>query len=210
MPAVGGAGLFELVRLGERAPTLLQLFTADSDLVRLHYVDDPTTRSYVPCPGAACPLCFLGDAPEDNVLLPVVSFKLGSVGVLRVARTRSPHSLAVGLEPHLRDPDIADKVVEITRDGARYRVQARPLGEDADRNVSAIRAYQAARGRGLLLASALPQFSAVTLAELPSIRRQLDARGGWKPPGEPRAAPPDADHKSEVRPREAGEDDNEI
>jgi hypothetical protein len=184
LPQADGPEMLELVRLS-KTPTLVQLFTADGAKVRLHYEEDETVRSYLPCPGDGCPLCYLGRAAEENFLLPAVSIKTGQVGVLRISLTRSPWSLAAGITPHLDSPDIADKVFEITRDGNRYRVQALPLGEDADRNERAIKGYLAACENGLRPSSALPEYTVAELAEVPSIRRLLNARGGWKPPQSP-------------------------
>ena len=167
-------------RLG-REPTMILAFTGDTDEVALHYESDEAVRSYVPCPGDDCPVCFLGSAPQEFFLLAAFNVESQRVEVLRISKKRGPDSLGAHLIPHLRDPDIANKVVFISRDNSRYRVEVRPLAENADRGAAAISAFQAACEEGLELSSAFPQLSSADIAEVERVRRKLDAVGGYAP-----------------------------
>ena len=84
--------------------------------------------------------------------------------------------------PHLRGEQVQDKLILVSRDRSRYSVEARPLGERADRCLGVIEAFAKARDAGLSLLTAFPTFSAVELAEVPRVRAKLDALGGWTPP----------------------------
>jgi len=173
--------LLEPVRLG-LAPSMLLLFTADGDPAKLHFVPDPTVKAHVPCPGARCPVCYVGDPPVRVHLLPVVNVRTRAVEVLRVPHRRGPGTLATLLLPHFDDEDLQDKLFVVTRDGARHGVEVQPLGERADRCTAAIEGFRKAREEGLSLLVAFPEYSAAELGEVPEIRRMLDAVGGWDPP----------------------------
>ncbi len=179
--ASGGPERLEVVRIGATA-TMLMLFTSDADPARLHWEDDPTVKSYVPCPGAGCPLCFVHEAQTEYQLLPVLELEKKRVGVLMVSMARGPFSLAAQILPHLRDKEIQDKLILVSRDRGKYSVTVRPLGERADRCASAIQAFAQVREAGLRLVTAFPKLSAVELAEVPRVRAKLDAMGGWQPP----------------------------
>lgn len=171
----------EVVRLGAN-PTLLMFFTREAEAARMHWEDDPTVRSYVPCPGNRCPLCYAHEAPTDFQLLPALEVEKKKVGVLMVSMARGPSSLAAQLLPHLRDQQVQDKLVLVSRDRSDYSVDVRPLGERADRCLGVIQAFVKARDAGLGLLTAFRTFSVVELAEVPRVRAKLDALGGWTPP----------------------------
>jgi hypothetical protein len=170
------------VRLSE-SPTAILAFTTDADEADLHFERDPTVNAYVLCPGTGCPLCHLAQQPEHFQLLPVVNIERRAVEVLRISMKRGPGTLAAGLLPHLRDPHIDEKYFVITRSGAVHAVVARPLGERADRCVDVIQAFRSGREGGLSLLTAFHSYSAEDLAEVPRVRRLLDADDGWSPPG---------------------------
>ena len=167
-------------RLG-REPTMLLAFTGDTDEVTLHYESDEAVRSYFPCPGHDCPVCFLGSAPQEFFLLPVFNVESRRVEVLRISKKRGPDSLGAHLIPHIKDPDVSNKVIFVRRDGSRYRVEVRPLSETADRGAAAISAFQTACEEGLKLSSAFPQLSSADIADVERGRRKLDAVGGFTP-----------------------------
>ena len=175
--------VLEQVRLGLK-PTYVLVFTRDVESVLTHYVEGPPVNGYVPCPGARCPICHVGDAPVKLHLLPVLSIARRAVEVLRISDRRGAGSLFSGLLPHLLGDDTAEKLFSITRNGAVFSVKVQALGEDADRCPGVIKGFVEAQEKGLSLRSAFPAYSAVELAEVPSVRRVLDARGGWEPPSE--------------------------
>jgi hypothetical protein len=169
------------VRLSE-STSLLLVFTTDGQRESLHFVDDPAVNAYVPCPGAACPLCHCGQAPTAYYLMPVVNLARRAVEVLRISTRRGPGTLAAGLLPHLRGDDLANKLFRVQRTGAKFVVEVQALGVDADRCVSVVKGFLAAREQGLSLSSAFPEYSATDLAEVPAVQRMVDAIGGWKAP----------------------------
>jgi hypothetical protein len=177
------SGLLRECRLGPD-PVMVLLFTDEVEEVRLHYESDESVRSYFPCPGEGCPHCHLGSAPQDFLLVPVFSIERQAVEVLRVSRKRGPGSLGSHLLPHLRDPDISRKVLIISRNANRYRLEARPLAESADRGAEAIEAFSAALKGGLKLVSAFPLLTPADIAGVERVRRKLDAIG-YRPPEPP-------------------------
>ncbi|MEO6595305.1 MAG: hypothetical protein ABIP94_11180 [Planctomycetota bacterium] len=165
-------------------PAMAMLFTADIEPTRLHYVADEAVRSYLACPGTGCPLCFCGVEPPTFHLLPVFDVEAGLVKVLRIPARRQPGGLGPLLVPHLRDKDIASKVILLSRNGAKYTIEARPLGTNARRGEAQIKAFLEDQQAGITLAGAFPRMSPEELAEVPAIAAKLDALGGWKPPPE--------------------------
>jgi hypothetical protein len=158
------------------------LFTRDFEPVDLHYLDVETYRCYGRCPGRGCPLCYLGIAPNKFALTPVFNIAAAEVQTLRIPSRRGIGSLFAGLQPVLSDPGVADKVALISRTGNRYTVRAQPLAETADHGEAAIARFEEDVNAGLKLSSAFIAPAAAELAEIPSIRRKLDAIGGYRPP----------------------------
>lgn len=168
------------LRLGKE-PSMVLLFTEEAEDVLLHYEKDEAVRSFVPCPGKDCPLCYVGSAPQKFLLLPVYNIETCRVEVLRIPTTRGPETLVASLLPLLKDPNISNKLFLLSRNIARYRVEIHDLSEDADRGIDAIQSFMEACGNGLKLVSAFPQWSAKELAGVERIRRKLDACGGYSP-----------------------------
>jgi len=167
------------VRLGKE-PALVLLFTSDVDEVKLHFEEDETVRSYVPCPGDRCPRCFLGSAPGEFYLLPVVNIDSGEVEVLRISAGRGPGALLSLLRPHIQAPDPSQNVLSISRNGSRYRIESSKISEHADRGTRAIESFLAERSAGLQLVSVFPALTAVEMSELPRTARKLEAVGGYR------------------------------
>lgn len=180
----------ELVRLGPE-PSMLLFFTTEAEPALLHFLKDDAVFSYVPCPGNECPVCYVASRARESVLMPVVNIESKRVEVLRVARSFGTDGLLMALRPHLRDDHaFADKLFLIRREGARFYVDVRPLGEHADRCEAAVGAFLRDNSEGLSLLSAFPSFTATELAEVESVRAKLDAVGGWQPPNPERSATP--------------------
>ena len=168
----------EPVRLSED-PSMLLLFTDEVDTAELHFVDDETVFAYVPCPKTGCPVCFLGMMPRTFHLLPVLNVVKRAVEVLRVSARRGPGTLASGLLPHLTGHGTENKLLLVTRHTSKFYVEVASLSDDADRCTKVIQSFLTARESDLSLLTAFPQFSATDLADVPSIRRALNAVGGW-------------------------------
>lgn len=179
--ADGGRQPLAEMKLGPQ-PAMIQLFTADAQETRLHFVDDETVRAYVVCPGAGCPVCYCGTRATAFHLLPAYDVESQTVKVLRVPENRRPDGLIAKLLPHMRDPDIAGKVILLSREGASYTVEARPLGPGAQRGDAAIKAFLDAHRQGLDLESAFLHMTPEALAEVPKIANRVGAIGGWQPP----------------------------
>lgn len=168
------------IRIGDDAVPVL-LFTEDMASVKMHYVDDESVKSYVVCPSEACPICFVGTAPKDFMLVPVFAVDDGEVRVLRISTVRGPGALGPALRAVLRDPHLDTKVVMISRHNYRYSVNVRPLSDTADRGESTIGRFSAAVDKGLGLESAFHHMSAEELATVPKVARRLATIGGYKP-----------------------------
>ena len=160
-------------------PVMLLIFTDEVEDVSLHYESDDSIRSYLVCPGEGCPLCFLGSPPQAQILLPVFNVEAQAVQVLRVSKKRGPDSLGGNLVPHLNDPHISNKLLTLSRQSYRYRVESRELAENASRGTEAIAAFKTAFEAGLKLSSAFPQLGPSEIADIERVRRKLEAIGGF-------------------------------
>lgn len=110
-------------------PVMLYLFTDEVEEAKLHYEPDDAVRSFFPCPGDGCPHCYTGAAPQEFFLLPVYNVEQQAVEVLRISKKRGPDSLGSHLLPFLKDPEIKNKVILVSRTTNRYRVEARTLAQ---------------------------------------------------------------------------------
>jgi hypothetical protein len=178
--------LRELRISGEPAAVLI--FTDDSEPCRMHWESDPLFRSYVVCPGEGCPLCFLGNAPQDFALLPVLNVESGEVEVVRISRRRGPGQLLDGLLPVLARQDLADQLILIQKHPTnhRYTVTCQALPPSASRHERAIAQFIEQREAGLSLSTAFCAPSVTELLEAPRIRAKIEHIGGYQPP-QPRA-----------------------
>ena len=171
--------VLEEVRLSG-TPTFVIAFSTETEETHLHYVEDPEIRRFVICPGPGrCPLCRIGDAASVYALLPVFSVDLGAVAVVRVSHAIGPGALGPTLRRVLSRHDAADLLVKIARNGSRYTVQADPLPDNADRGEREVAAFVAARKSGLKLDSAFASIPPEDLAEVPRVKRKLEAMGGF-------------------------------
>ena len=168
----------------KKEPSMTILFTQECEEAKLHYESDEAIRSYIQCPGDHCPLCYIGSTPNTFLLLPIYCIETGEVEVLRISQKRGPGTLLGGLRPYLKDPDITDKLLMISREGPRYKIQSRSLDEKADRGVIEIEAFKRNYERGLKLISAFPRWAPEDLAGLDRIRKKLNALGGYDLSGE--------------------------
>lgn len=168
----------EELRLGPE-PTMVIAFTRDVEDVSFHYEDDESARGYIVCPGENCPACHLGAQPVPTWLLPAYSIEDEDIRVLRIPKRRAASSLATHLMPLLRRPDIGDQMLLITRNGAKYAVEARTLAKNASRGEAAMSEFLARWKEGLKLSSAFVHLTPEEYAEVPRIRRKLDARGDY-------------------------------
>lgn len=183
--ATGGddaAPLREL-RLGGE-PAVVMLFTADIEQSLLHWEKDPRFNCYVVCPGPGCPLCWLGNAPSEFALLPVLNCESGEVEVLRVSRQRGVGKLMDGLLPVLARRDLAENVVVIQRDTpySPHIVTVEPLASGASRHEDAIEQFKEQVAGGLKLTSAFCAPTAAELLEAARIAKKIAARPGYMPP----------------------------
>lgn len=172
-PASQGGPLADL-RLGESAVAAL-FFTTTGAKTVLHWEPDQSVSSYVICAGEGCPLCAIGDRAKEYVLLPVIEIQSSSVKVLRIPPGRGPGTLASQIAPFLRKTNSTDTAALISRSGTTYTVVEKALSAHADRGVDAVKAYEAAVKEGLKLADTFKSFSIEELAEIPRVRRLLEA-----------------------------------
>ena len=165
-----------LIRLyGDPAEVLV--FTDDVEQVLLHWVSDPSVKSFIECPGESCPLCFIGSSPQPNLLLPAYDLIRQRVGVLQIPCERGPGKLLSVLAPHIDGASTTDHFLVISREGRDYFVETIPMLEDGDRGESHIRTFLNHPEVGPLLRSALPQLSRQELARLESVHGRLKRRG---------------------------------
>lgn len=165
------------LRLG-REPALLQVFTDEVEPAVLHFEEDEQWRKYVVCPGEGCALCYLGNAPGQSLLLPVINLASRQVEVLRIPPSRGPDSLGILLCPFLKDPNISDKGLRISSANYRYHIEAFPLADAIDYGSGAVAGFHAAHKGGLKLCTAFPRPTPAQIAEIPRIQRKLQPLGG--------------------------------
>lgn len=165
-------------------PAIVMVFTADVEVALFHWEKDPRFNCYVICPGAGCPLCWLGNAPKDFALLPVLNCESGAVEVLRVSRQRGAGKLIDGLLPVLVRSDLADNVVVIRRDNPQspYIVTVQPLALGASRHEDAIEQFKERVAAGLKLTSAFCAPTSAELLEAERIAKKIASRPGYKLP----------------------------
>jgi hypothetical protein len=175
-PEDSGRALDEL-RISDEAAAVL-LFTDTVEEALLHYETDESVRAYIRCPGTRCPLCLLGSRPKQYALMAVYDLAGRDVKVLKIPVARGPGRLASMLRPHLRDPDVANKVFLIARHGYTHNVTPQRLADGADRGAAVIKAFVNAAPN---LTSAFRAPTPEELADIPRIANKLDAIGGLPP-----------------------------
>jgi hypothetical protein len=177
-----GANPLKTVYLRDE-PSMLLCFTPDAESANLHFEGDESVRRYLVCPGPGCPICFLGAVPIKHGLLPVFNVESCAVEVLQVSDKRGPNALGPLMTRVLADPDIASKVVFVTRSKSNvFAVTTQPLAETADHGEAAIRAFLEAQQNGLKLITAYWRPTATELANVERVRRKLEVKPGWQPP----------------------------
>ena len=180
------------LRLGSD-PAMVLLFTADTADVGMHFVDDPSVNSYVICPGKGCPVCHLGSAAVATMLLPVYEIGTRTIRVLRVPKRRQPGSLAACILPHVAGGKPSDRLLAITRNGAKYTVVAHDVAAAANRGEDVVRAFIAGTDTDAQLKSAFKLMTPEELADVPAIANKLATLGTWQPPAAaPEAEEPDS------------------
>src|SRR5262245_2744167 len=117
MNGPGTAPALELVRLSANQTAVVP-FTTDTEVVRLHYLDDKEVKSYVRCNGTHCVLCRAGRSADERALLPVYLPASGAVEVLPI----SPNSRPGALRP---------RILPVLRDGRRVALLIRKFGKDS-------------------------------------------------------------------------------
>lgn len=161
-------------------PVLLRFFADEFEEAKLHYVEDDAVRAYVNCPGAGCPLCHLGSAPQLTYVFAAYNIERRAVEALRVPAALGPGTLLSQLKPVFEDVDgAANRLVVLSKDGAKTVVRTRALAAGADRGERAIREFLDRKDAGLSLTSAFSSMTAQELAELPRVKLKLDALGDY-------------------------------
>ena len=171
--------LLDVIRIREE-PAMLLLFTDDTEETRLHYENDDSVRAYIPCATKSCPICHIGNPPKTFYLLPAYDIEATAVGALIISTERGPARLFSLIVPFLQDKNIQDKVALVSRKQFRFHIESRVLPDNADRGELAITSFLRRRESGLQLVSALPQFSPREMADIPRVRRKLEALGAYE------------------------------
>jgi hypothetical protein len=172
----GSNQALELVRLGANQVAVLP-FTSDTEVVKLHYCDNPELRSFVRCNGPGCVLCRAGRSADERALLPVFVPTSGAVAVLPISPSSRPGALRPQVFPILRS---GRRVVLLLRkaDQVKFEVATFDLAEDVDDGAAVIKAFQARWDDGLVkLSSVFPQLDNRTLADIPGIAAMLKIKG---------------------------------
>ncbi len=149
-------------------PTPYLFFTTDSESVALHWERDPQVKCYLQCLGLECPYCKMGTTAQDFVLLPVYDLEDRVVKVVKISLAQGPEALATKLLPMLKTQDLASTAFLISQSNRQYRVDTRKLGENADRGLLEIKAFQSQYESGLRLTDA---FRKMTADEIRGIER---------------------------------------
>lgn len=163
-------------------PAMVILFTSESAEAQMHFIEDPTVRGYVICPGRGCPACHAGTAPVLMLLLPVFDVTTRAVRVLRIPARRHPGSLLSLIMAHLPKDKPTNRMLAITRNGMKYSVVAHQVAPTADRGEEVIRDFLQHHEMGLKLESAFQRVTCEELADVPQIANRLSMLGTWQPP----------------------------
>jgi hypothetical protein len=179
----------ELASSGPQGPSFIRLdgnerlvipFTQRVVRVKLHYLDLPSLRSYVHCPGRDCFLCCLGRQQETRDLLPVYDPVDKAVGVLSVSTNIRPHALRPQLHAILSKLKEGSRCLVGIRkkDNTQYLVASYPLQENADDGADVIRRFLEQHQAGAIdLRDVYTRLSNAELAALPEIDTLMTMKG---------------------------------
>lgn len=168
------------VRFSHDGPVRVILWRGKLVRVALHYQDETQQlERFFRCLGKRCPYCRVGNKPTIYLLLPVFTVAANEVQVLKMPDNRKPNGLFAQLRPLLRDPQIAQKMVMITKaDRFRYMVLTKPLKPGMNLGAAQMAEFgEALEAKRLSLASLYPVYEAEELEAIPSVRYQLEAEG---------------------------------
>jgi hypothetical protein len=158
----------DLVRLSQDETPVIP-FTTDGSLVKLHYCDDPETRSYVHCNGNGCLLCRIGRNQDERLLLPVYVVTTRSIAVLPISPTSRPGALRPQIMPILRS---GRRVAMLIRriDRVAFRVGTVELQDGMDDGAEVIADFVARWGAGQVdLTTVYPRLDNHDLAGLAGV-----------------------------------------
>jgi hypothetical protein len=152
-------------------------FSTDTEIVRLHYVEEPEIRGYVHCNGADCVLCRAGRKPEERALLPVYVPATKAIAVLPISTSSRPGALRPQIMPILRSGKRV--VLLITKpDRIKFNVGTLELKDGLDDGASVIKAFTDQWEVGTIkLASAFARLENADLAAIPAIGTMLRLKG---------------------------------
>ena len=130
--------LFEVVRIGSNEIAIIA-FTANGEMVDVHYCSETEINGYIICNGPDCVLCRIGRKRDQRLLLPVYLPTAGCVNILPVSRSLRPYALL----PQISNVLKAEKpmVMFITREVAKYTVSTVELQKDVDGGEAAIKRF---------------------------------------------------------------------
>ena len=165
----------EAVRLSDQEVPVIP-FTAETEEVQIHYVDEPEIKGYIRCRGQGCLLCRIDRAPDTRMLLPVYLPVDERVGVLPVPRSLRPKAL----RPQLLRNFETDKpvVLFITRNGRDYHVDPRAVVDGEDTGETQIKRFTEEYSAGRIrLESVYQEVANKDLATCPRIAKMMRLKG---------------------------------
>jgi len=171
----GGEAL-QSVRIGANEVALVP-FTSETEMVRLHYCEEPEIQGYVHCNGPGCSLCCAGRAADERALLPVYQPAVQAVGVLAISTSSRPGALRPQVLPALRS---GTRVALLVRkpDRTTFKVDAVPLKEGMDDGARTIATFLRRWQAGEVdLAAVFPRLDDRDLAAIPGIGAMLKIKG---------------------------------
>jgi hypothetical protein len=170
--------LMELERVRPSAnETAIICFTGDYSSVALHYCPEPDFNNFIRCNEDGCILCKIGRKQDQRYLLPVYLPVEGTVGILPVSPSRTPHALLPQLINVLKAKK--PQVCFLRREG-RYKfiLSTIPLNADIDAGESQIEQFNERFERGEIdPLSIYLQIDNDQLAEIPEIANMLRLKG---------------------------------
>jgi hypothetical protein len=172
----GTASTLDHIHIGQDEIVFIP-FTLMADEVDLHFLKDTDVNAYVLCNGPGCAACASGSNRIGRLLFPVFDPVEGSVRVLPVPSSKSPHSLLPQLQREISGGNrVAVFVNRI--DNQKFKVTSAPLAEDARDGAPEIAEFlKNFEAGGIDLGSAYPRIENAAMACIPSIERKLALKG---------------------------------
>jgi hypothetical protein len=159
---------------------LLIPFTTATTPADLHYVDAPSIRSYVLCPGNTCLLCELGKSQDHRELLPVYDPVIRNVVVLPISLNTRPGALLPQIRPLLMRVRGGERMIIDIRSPGRgeYTLKDFAMPESGDDGAAFIARFAEQYAAGHVdLTSVYRSLTREEMFAIPELSREAHLKG---------------------------------